>query len=357
VSRIFQLSALAKAAAVLLLAAALGCAPANPYYDPAKKHQRPDGFTNNYLDDSQIGSGLLRWQWDKLWHGVPPQNPDRVPRQKVDVAGLRASRDAPSVTWLGHASALWQLGGRNILTDPIFSERASPFSFVGPKRVTPSPVQVADLPRIDAVLISHNHYDHLDRPTVLALNAQPGGPPLFIVPLGMDLWFRAQGITNVKGLDWWDAHDLGDLKVTLVPVQHWSSRTPFDRRETLWGGFVAAHGGFSMFYAGDTGYSRDFTDIGAHFGGFDFAQIPVGCYEPRWFMRNQHVNAEEAVQIHRDVKSRFSIGIHWGAFRLCDDPVEQPLDDLPLARTKLGVADSDFVLLAIGETRVLRRAP
>ena len=178
-----------------------------------------------------------------------------------------------------------------------------------------------------------------------------------VVPLGMDLWFRAQGITNVKGLDWWDAHDLGDLKVTLVPVQHWSSRTPFDRRETLWGGFVAAHGGFSMFYAGDTGYSRDFTDIGAHFGGFDFAQIPVGCYEPRWFMRNQHVNAEEAVQIHRDVKSRFSIGIHWGAFRLCDDPVEQPLDDLPLARTKLGVADSDFVLLAIGETRVLRRAP
>ena len=346
-----------KCAALALLGLLMGCTYANPYYDPAKKHHRPDGFTNNYLDDAEIGADFWRWQWQKLAEGVPAQNPGRVPLKPVDLAYLKANRSDITVTFLGHATALWQLGGRNILTDPIFSERASPFSFAGPKRETPLPLKVEELPHIDVVFVSHNHYDHLDRPTVLALNRQPGGPPLFVVPLGIDLWLRDQGITSVKALDWWDRHTLGDLALTLVPVQHWSARTPFDRRETLWGGIVAAHAGYTMFYSGDTGYSRDFADIGARFGGFDYAQMPVGCYEPRWFMRGQHVNEEEAVRIHQDVKSRFSVGVHWGAYRLCDDPVESPLDGLPKARAKLGVADDAFVLLALGETRVLRRGP
>lgn len=341
--------------ALALLALLLACTPTNPHYDPAKKHHRPDGFTNNYFDDAEIGAGFWRWQWQRLIDGVPAQDAGRVPLKPVDLTYLKANRADTTVTFLGHATALWQLGGRNILTDPIFSDRASPVSFAGPKRVTPVPLKIEELPRIDVVFVSHNHYDHLDRPTVLALNRQPGGPPLFVVPLGIDLWLRSEGITNVKGLDWWDSHAIGDLVLTLVPNQHWSARTPFDRRETLWGGIVAAHAGYTMFYSGDTGYSRDFADIGARFGGFDYAQMPVGCYEPRWFMKGQHVNEDEAVRIHQDVKSRFSVGVHWGAYRLCDDPVEAPLDGLPKARANLGVPESEFVLLAIGETRVLRR--
>jgi L-ascorbate metabolism protein UlaG (beta-lactamase superfamily) len=229
----------------------------------------------------------------------------------------------------------------------------------------PLPLKLEQLPHIDAVLISHNHYDHLDLPTVKALNAQPGGPPLFIVPLGVDLWMRDQGIGRVQKMDWWDSTTLpapgGALTVRLVPVQHWSSRTPFDRNATLWGGFVlqgqALGAPLSMFYAGDTGYSRDFQEIGARFGPFDFAQIPVGCYLPRWFMQSQHVNEDEAVRIHLDLKSRLSMGVHWGSFRLCDDPVEAPLDGLPKARERQGVPAERFVLFAIGETRVLRHGP
>jgi L-ascorbate metabolism protein UlaG (beta-lactamase superfamily) len=341
-------------AAALLLAA---CAPGNPYYDPAKKHHRPDGFTNNYMDNATIGGNFWRWQWERLTQGTPDDRPDRVPVTRTDLAYLKANKADVTVTWLGHATALWQVGGLNILTDPHFTERASPLPFAGPKRLTKLPVALADLPRIDVVVISHNHYDHLDRPSVLALNKQAGGPPLFIVPLGMDLWLKHEGITNVQRLDWWDSREVGGAKVTLVPVQHWSARSLFDRHETLWGGYVVQAGGYSMFYAGDTGYSPDFRDIGARFGSFDFAQIPVGCSDPRWFMKSQHVDADEAMQIHLDVKSRFSLGVHWGVFRLCDDPIDTPLDTLPKARARHNVPDATFALFALGETRVLRKAP
>jgi L-ascorbate metabolism protein UlaG (beta-lactamase superfamily) len=199
---------------------------------------------------------------------------------------------------------------------------------------------------------------------VQALAAQKGGPPLFLVPMGIDLWLRDQGISNSRAIDWWNHLDLpapvGSLTVHLVPVQHWTSRTPWDRNRVLWGGFVvqAQVNGqpYSMFYTGDTGYSKDFQDIGARFGGFDFSQIAVGCYQPRWFMKVQHVDEDEAVRIHLDVRSRRSMGVHWGTFRLCDDPVEAPLDGLPKARARHGVPDEAFMLLAIGETRVLERA-
>jgi N-acyl-phosphatidylethanolamine-hydrolysing phospholipase D len=336
------------------------CSHVNPYYNPAKAHHRPNGFNNNFIDNQAIdgGSNFLKWQWERLRNGLPPQDPSRVASKPVDIAYLKANRRDASVTWLGHSTALWQLGGLNILTDPHFHERASPVRFAGPKRLTALSVALKELPRIDVVLISHNHYDHLDLPTVLDLQDQAGGPPLFVVPLGIDLWLKAQGITRTQALDWWDTHELQGVKLTLTPVQHWTSRTPFDRHAVLWGGFAAqaqvAGEAFSMFYTGDTGYSKDFAEIGQRFGGFDFAQIAVGCYLPRWFMQQQHVNEDEAVQIHKDVKSRFSLGVHWGSFRLCDDPIESPIDGLPLARKKHGVADQAFVLFALGETRVLK---
>ncbi|MEW6705190.1 MAG: MBL fold metallo-hydrolase [Pseudomonadota bacterium] len=353
------------AASALAAALAAGCTATNPYYDPTKPHHRPDGFANRYTDAlGERKPSFWSWQWERLIGTLPPQDVSRVPAVRPDIAALRANTRDATVTWIGHSTALWQVNGLNILTDPHFHERASPVGFAGPRRVTPPAMRLHELPRIDVVLVSHNHYDHLDLPTVQALDAQPGGPPLFVVPLGMDLWLREVGITNAKALDWWDRIELpapgGALTLHLVPVQHWSSRTPFDRNLVLWGGFVlqtrVAGQPLSMFHAGDTGYSKDFADIGARFGGFDFAQIPVGCYLPRWFMQAQHVNEEEAVRIHLDVKSRFSLGVHWGTFRLCDDPVEAPLDGLPRAREKHNVPADRFVLFALGQTRVLRRA-
>lgn len=340
-----------------LCIAALGCTTTNPYYDPTKKHHRPTGFTNQYMDNqAQLdGSGFWTWQWQRLTGTLPKQDPSRVPVARPDLNYLRANKTDITVTWIGHSTAMWQIGGLNILTDPHFYDRASPLTFAGPKRAVVMPIALKDLPRIDVVLISHNHYDHLDRRTVLDLNAQVGGPPLFIVPLGIDLWLNREGITNVQKMDWWQAHATGTARVSLVPVQHWSARSPWDRHATLWGGFVVESDGFKMFYSGDTGYSQDFKDIFAKFGGFDFAQIAVGCYEPRWFMKSQHVNEEEAVQIHKDIGSKLSMGVHWGTFRLCDDPIDAPIDNLPKAREKLGVKPEEFVLFGLGETRILRK--
>ena len=349
-------------AVVSLIAA---CSSVNPYYDASKKHHRPDGFNNNYIDNWRKDQpNFLKWQWDKLTNPMPAQDASRVKVVTPDLAYIKANRRDAAVTWIGHSTALWQLGGLNILTDPHFTERASPVSFAGPERLVALPLQLADLPRIDVVLISHNHYDHLNVRSVQMLNQQPGGPPLFVVPLGVDLWMRAEGIINVQRMDWWDKLPIktpeGEIEVHFVPAQHWSSRAPWDRNASLWGGFVAHakvnNAPYSMFFAGDTGYSKDFVDIAAKFGGFDFAQIPVGCYLPRWFMKDQHVNEEEAVQIHLDVKSKFSMGVHWGTFRLCDEPIDAPLDGLPKARKKLGVSDDAFVLFSLGETRVLRGA-
>ncbi len=352
-------------ATFLLTCLLTACAAVNPHYDVSKKHHRPDGFNNNYIDNWRAGQpSFWAWQRDRWTTGLPAQDPSRVKSVTPDLAYLKSNTRDVSVTWIGHSTALWQLNGLNILTDPQFSERAAPLSFAGPRRAVALPMQLADLPRIDVVLISHNHYDHLDRQSVLQLKQQPGGPPLFIVPLGLDIWLNNEGITNVRPLDWWDSFSVkathGEVTVHLVPTQHWSSRTPWDRNASLWGGFVAqatVEGEpYSMYFSGDTGYSKDFADIGQKFGGFDFSQIAVGCYLPRWFMRDQHINEEEALRIHLDVKSKFSIGVHWGTFRLCDDPIDAPLDALPKARKQLAVDDAAFVLLALGQTHILRRS-
>lgn len=362
--RVFVTSAI-----VLVAALAAGCASTvNPYYDPTRPHHRPDGFVNTD-PGARPGAdgGFWRWQWERWRSELPADEPARVPRVAPDRAALQAPTRDVSVTWLGHSTALWRVAGLNILTDPQLGPRAAPVTFAGPARLTPLPIGLADLPRIDVVLVSHNHYDHLDRGTVKALAAQPGGPPLFIVPLGVERWLAGIGITRTQRMDWWDRHAIaapgGPVQIHFVPAQHWSSRTPWDRNATLWGGFVVEAPGpvpggapVSLYYSGDTGYSGDFAEIGRRFGGFDLAMIPVGCYLPRWFMQRQHTNEDEAVRIHQDVKSRFSVGVHWGSFRLCDDPIQAPLDGLPPARARHGVADDAFVLMRLGETRVLRHA-
>ena len=265
----------------------------------------------------------------------------------------------PAVTWIGHATALVQAGGLNLLTDPIFSDRASPVSFVGPRRAQPPGVALSQLPHIDVVLVSHNHYDHLDEPSVVALNQQAGGPPLFIVPLGLKAWLAERGITNALELDWWQSHRIGPTEIHLVPVQHWSGRWLHDRMHTLWGGFAVFSPSLHWYFSGDTGYSRDFADVRQRLarrpggGDIDLALIAVGAYAPRWFMADQHVDPFESVRIHQDLGARQSMGIHWGTFELTDEALDQPPKDLARARTAAGLSADDFFVLAVGETRRL----
>jgi N-acyl-phosphatidylethanolamine-hydrolysing phospholipase D len=212
------------------------------------------------------------------------------------------------------------------------------------------------LPHIDAVVVSHNHYDHLDQDSVRRLAEQPGGSPRFFVPLGLKEWFARRGIEDVVELDWWDRLDFNGLELHFVPVQHWSKRTLTDENQSLWGGWVVRHPELSFFFAGDTGYSRDFADIGAKFGGFDVAAIPIGAYAPRWFMQIMHLDPAEAVRVHQDVNARRSVAIHWGTFaNLTDESLYEPPLRLAEELRKAGLSERDFVVLKHGETLAVQR--
>lgn len=343
------------------------CSTTNEDYNPAKKHHRPEGFQNNYIENiDKSRLDLLRWKWQSTIAGLPKPPEQATTVVQPDLKFVSANAGAaqqPAITWIGHATMLVQMGGLNILTDPHFSERAAPVQFAGPKRAQPPGLALKDLPRIDLVLLSHNHYDHLDTNTVKALNAQAGGAPLFIVPLGVKKWFAAQGITNVQQLDWWDKQTVkttsGEIEVHFTPVQHWSARGPGDRRATLWGGYAVFASDFQMYFSGDTGYSQDFLDTQKYFaalqtdalgGSFDIALIALGAYAPRWFMKDMHVDPTDAVQIHLDLKAKRSIGVHWGTFDLTDESLDQPPKDLAVARAAKNLSKEAFDVMAIGQT-------
>jgi N-acyl-phosphatidylethanolamine-hydrolysing phospholipase D len=363
--RLWLLRGASAAAAALAVSA---CANEPTRTTSATAHHRDGGFQNNYTDRISPGlTALARWRFE-AWRNDLPAPPKAATPAIVPDLGLIQSnakagaRMVPAVTWIGHATVLAQLGGLNVLTDPMFSNRASPLSFIGPRRAQKPGLWLQELPRIDLVLISHNHYDHLDDDSVRALAKQAGGPPLFVVPLGLKAWFAKRDITQVIELDWWQSHRQGDVEVVLTPVQHWSGRGLTDRMDTLWGGYALFAPELHLFFAGDSGYSKDFADIRARFadrqsaalgGGFDIALLPIGAYEPRWFMQRQHVNPEESVRIHRDLGAKLSLGIHWGTFELTDESLDEPPRALAQARQAQGVADSAFFTLAIGQTRRL----
>ena len=347
----FVVSCLAVAASLLG-----SCSSVNPYFDPALPHRGPEGFRNNYPVARQ--GGYWTWQWQRWREGLPrpPANGYNFPIISVDTGYLNSNRRDPSVTWIGHSSVLVQVGGLNILTDPHLSERASPLSFAGPKRRVPPGVDYAQLPHIDAVVISHNHYDHLDAQTVKRLAKQAGGPPRFYVPLGLKAWFAAAGIRDVVELDWWNVHEQQGVRIHCVPVQHWSKRTLTDRDQTLWSGWVIEHSTHKLFFAGDTGYSKDFEDIGRRFGGFDLAILPIGAYEPRWFMAPFHVNPAEAVRIVQDLNARLALGVHWGTFEMTDEPLDEPPAALARELMSARIPAERFFVLRHGETRRLDAA-
>ena len=268
-----------------------------------------------------------------------------------DGAWLRdnARHSAPSVTWMGHASVLVQMDHTTLLTDPIWSATASPLSWLGPRRFVPPPMPIEALPAIDAVLISHSHYDHLDLPTLRALAAR--GTTRFLVPLGVGEILRDAGVGPAEELDWWESRTVGGVTVTCVPARHWSQRGIGDLNRTLWSGWVVVGPTHRFWFAGDTGYTRSFADIGERFGPFDLAAIPIGAYSPPAMMQPVHLDPEEAVQAGLDARASSLLGIHYGTFDLTDEPLDEPPRRFHAAAAQRGIDGGRIWTPAIGETR------
>jgi L-ascorbate metabolism protein UlaG (beta-lactamase superfamily) len=272
-------------------------------------------------------------------------------------ASPRAGANTLTATWVGHSTTLLQLGPLNVLTDPIWSERASPVSWAGPARLVPPPIALDALPPIDVVLVSHDHYDHLDHATVRRLAQRHAGAAWF-APLGVAARLRQWGVPRVVELDWWGSASSGPALVSCVPARHFSGRTPWDRARTLWAGWTISAHGWRVYFAGDTAYHPEFTRIAERHGPFDLVLMPVGAYEPRWFMGSVHMNPDEALQAYRDVIAAHPaaalppmLPVHWGTFRLTDEPMQEPPERTAQVWHDAGLDAATLWLLAHGETR------
>jgi len=301
-----------------------------------------EGFTNS--DGTAINkplADLLKWRLGR-----------RSPKPSVIDSSEAWRQLTPETShyavWVGHASFLIDNGDVTILTDPIFSSRASPVSWAGPQRLVEPAIPARELPPVDVVTISHNHYDHLDLPSLRAI--QELNPDcLFLVPLGDRLLLEQAGIRRVEEYDWWQERRVSRTLFTFTPTRHWSARGLFDRNQSRWGGWFMRAPDYALFHAGDTGYSQhDFTTIRARLGAPNTAFIPIGAYAPRWFMRAAHINPSEALQVARDLGAKRSLAMHWGTFMLTDEPVLEPAQKLALARQAAGYTENFFRVPALG---------
>jgi N-acyl-phosphatidylethanolamine-hydrolysing phospholipase D len=334
---------------LLVVSACAGCAGVGGPVPGAPAHHRERGFANT-APGYAVAGAWARWRFfvDRVLATTFAPRTASLPRAGDAGAGLRAT-DNPRVTWVGHSTLLVQLDGVNILTDPQWSERASPVSWAGPRRVTPPGLRFEDLPPIHLVLISHDHYDHLDVATVQRLAATHR--PRFVVPLGIKAWLAGQGITDVVELDWWQSVIERGVTLTCVPAQHFSGRTLADRNRRLWSGWTVRGRERRFFFAGDTAYYDVFKEIGARLGPFDLAAVPIGAYVPTRIMKASHTDPEEALQVFQDVRARALVPIHWGTFDLAEEPIEEPPRRLEAAARTRGLGPDRVWILAHGETR------
>lgn len=285
---------------------------------------------------------VLKWRFSSERKPWPKWVENKVRSEPVET-----THDNEIVlTFINHVTFLIQMGGMNILTDPVFSKRVSPFQHIGPKRVHAPGLAFDHLPKIDLVLVSHNHYDHMDIPTIKKLARK--FQPQFVTPLGNGHFLKRAGAHHVIETDWWQDLKLNSTEIITVPAEHWSARGLHDRNHALWSGFVVQTKRKKIFFAGDTGYGAHFKQIYERLGIMDIALLPIGAYEPRWFMRSQHMNPEDAVHAHRDLNAKLSIGMHFGTFQLTDEAHDEPLKDLQIAMNRNNV--TNFKVLAVGET-------
>ena len=236
---------------------------------------------------------------------------------------INLNQDNDYIIWIGHSTFLIKKAGTVILTDPIFSDRASPFKNIGPERLIPPVIPLKELPRIDFVTVSHNHYDHLDINSLKKIS-KLNPDAVFLVPAGDLKLLKKKRINNVYEFNWWETFIVEELTFTFTPVQHWSKRGLFDRNKSLWGGWYINFNDYGMYHAGDTGYSKDFIDTRLKLGAPKYAFIPIGAYDPEWFMAESHVNPEDAVQIMIDLEAEKAFGMHWGTFALTDEDTLEP---------------------------------
>jgi len=321
------------------------------YEGPPSDHFDGVRFFNQGAGTGRSFKDFLRWQRTRQRTPWPEWVQNRAQPALPSDLGSRQL----ALTFINHITFLLQFRGLNVLTDPVYAQRVSPFRNLGPRRVRDPGLAFEDLPPIDVVLISHNHYDHLDIETLLRLQAAHS--PRFVTTLGNRAFLAEFGIHETYELDWWQSLDVAGVKVSLTPAQHWSSRRPRNRNRTLWGGFVVGAHGHQVYFAGDTGYGGHFRDIRERFGRVDMALLPIGAYEPRWFMRDQHMNPEDAVQAHLDLEARVSIGTHFGCFQLTDEGIDDPPVELAAACQRYGISPDDFFVLETGETRVFDWQP
>ena len=309
--------------------------PLPPGQDRGAHHASGGRFRNPWAAHPELEQrpgGLLAWLWERIRSDLPDNpEPDDVPRGTPAVAMPRAAPDEIRMTLVGHATVLIQVGGLNLLTDPIWSSRAGPFSLVGGPRFAEPGLPMEALPPLDAVLLSHGHYDHLDAATTKRLVARYGPDLPWLCPLGHGSWLRGRGVSRVVELDWWEevpaSAASGGLRLICLPVRHWTRRGLHVNRE-LWCSWavVRESGEPGVYFGGDSGYCPAFLEIGHRLGPFAASILPIGAYEPRWFMADSHMNPEEAVRAYENLGGAGAfVGMHWGTFRLTDeDPLEPP---------------------------------
>lgn len=320
-----------------------------PYHHTAEGFRNPPGSPTR-LQDRAAWRGFFWRRMVQDWSPVVVPAGFVLPEEQA-LAGFAATAGQDSITWLGHAAFLLRLDGKVIATDLWLAERASPVSFAGPKRFVPPGISVGKLPLLDVLLISHNHYEHLDKPTLRALPSKDRIQ--VIVPLGLGAFLRDLGFTQVRELDWGESAEAAGLHVTALPATHFSRRGLFDGNQTLWAGFAVRSSRQNVYFSGDTAYGPVFRDQVAAYGPFDLGLIGIGAYAPEELMRASHATPEQAVKIAQDIGVRTIIGMHWGTVRLTEEPPFEPSVRFEAAARAAGYNGNNALTMKIGETRSL----
>jgi len=312
-------------------------------------HHGENGFINTDPAFAEAGfSEMAPWILKKLPAAFAESEKAEIPREVNDGTLINSGKPY-TATWIGHSTVLVQMEGKTFLTDPVWSSRVGPFRWAGSPRISEPGMPIEKLPPIDFILISHNHYDHLDEASIEELvDRNPNVK--FFVPLRVRDWFEERGIRSVEELDWWEGATFEGLKIVCTPAQHFSGRWLGDRNQTLWCSWSVL-GTKRFYFAGDSGYCSHFQNIGKKFGPFDLTLIPIGAYEPRKLMRPVHMDPEEALMTYKDVRGKKLLGIHWGTFVLTDEPADDPPKRMYEAAAKLQLSKEDLWALKLGESR------